>query len=64
MKRKHDLFKVVFDPGADKREKGILRQIALARPLMLRRSLILFRKIEVDTGSVWLGTDTAQMPAC
>jgi hypothetical protein len=24
---KDDLFEVVFDPGADKREKGVLRQI-------------------------------------
>ena len=29
MNRKDDLFKVVFYPGADKREKGILGEILL-----------------------------------
>ncbi len=34
MIRKDDLFEVVFNPGADKREKGVLRQIT-QRPLLL-----------------------------
>ena len=40
MIRKDDIFKVVFDPGADKREKGILRQITQCPlPLSCRSSL-------------------------
>jgi hypothetical protein len=35
MKRKDDLFKVVFYPGADKREKGILGEILEQLTLIL-----------------------------
>jgi hypothetical protein len=33
MLREHDLFEVVLNPGADKREKGILGQITSYVPL-------------------------------
>ena len=39
--RKDDGFKVVFDPGADKREKGIPGQIILEfNPALLTRNIV------------------------
>ena len=42
MNRKDDLFKVVFYPGADKREKGILGKILLQCGLILIELVRLF----------------------
>jgi hypothetical protein len=55
--RKDDLFKVVFDPGADKREKGIPRQITGRTPLLYSRGP-LRAKAASDTGSVLLDPST------
>jgi len=54
--RKDDLFKVVFNPGADKREKGILRQIIQLTALRFIRASLLTSKVRAtdDTGSAWL----------
>jgi hypothetical protein len=54
--RKDDPFKVVFNPGADKREKGILRQIIHLAALSLLRASLLVSKVRTtdDTGSAWL----------
>jgi hypothetical protein len=54
--RKDDPFKVVFNPGADKREKGILRQIIHLAALTLIRASLLTSRVRAtdDTGSAWL----------
>ena len=54
--RKDDLFKVVSNPGADKREKGILGQIIHRISLILIRQIPFFLRIRIanDTGGAGL----------
>ena len=67
MNRKDDSFKVVFYPGADKREKGILGQIVLQRTTtLIAASLFFLRSIQIrtglaeDTGGARLGVSCGQ----
>src|SRR6185437_1588707 len=54
--RKDDLFKVVFNPGADKREKDILRETVRHTSLNIIRAPLFFLRIQAanDTGSARL----------
>ena len=65
--RKDDSFKVVFYPGADKREKGILGQIVLQiastsvkATLFFLRAIQIFTGCAEDTGGAGLGVGGRQ----